>query len=75
MVSIFSSIRADALLQFLYEAADILGAFILREGIAGPAFLVVGFERNPFLAQAVLARRCISVTSLMRRSSFVFSSV
>ena len=41
----------DALLQFLEGAADIFGAFILRKSVAGPAFLVVGFERDPFLAK------------------------
>ena len=41
----------DAFLQFLEGATNILGALILRESMTGPAFLVVGLERNPFLPQ------------------------
>ena len=48
-------VRTDTFFKFLDQAADVFHTFILREGVAGPAFLIVGFERDPFLTQAIFS--------------------
>ena len=46
----------DALLHFHDQAAHILDAFILRQGITRPALLVVGLEGDPFLPDPVFGQ-------------------